>query len=78
MRIIILLLIAFTSAITATAQNVAELERRNGFKDLKLGMHIDSVKGEKNSRKILKSRTSLTQSSMLSSIWTMNESVRCQ
>jgi len=27
------------------AQDLAELERRNGFKDLKLGMPIDSVKG---------------------------------
>jgi hypothetical protein len=33
------------------AQDINELERRNGFKDLKLGMHIDSVKGEKNFRK---------------------------
>jgi hypothetical protein len=27
------------------AQDIAELERRNGFKDIKLGMPIDSVKG---------------------------------
>lgn len=27
------------------AQNIAELERRNGFKDIKLGAAIDSVKG---------------------------------
>ena len=26
-------------------QDIAELERRNGFKDIKLGMPIDSVKG---------------------------------
>jgi hypothetical protein len=31
----------------AEAQNVSELERRNGFKDIKLGMKIDSVKGSK-------------------------------
>lgn len=48
---ITLLLIAFACALAATAQNVAELERRNGFKDLKLGMHIDSVKGEKKFKK---------------------------
>lgn len=30
-----------------SAQKIAELERRNGFKDLKLGMPIDSVKGLK-------------------------------
>lgn len=27
------------------AQDVAELDRRNGFKDIKLGSHIDSLKG---------------------------------
>ena len=31
----------------ASAQVLNELERRNGFKDLKLGMAIDSVKGVK-------------------------------
>lgn len=30
-----------------SAQKIAELEKRNGFKDLKLGMAIDSVKGLK-------------------------------
>lgn len=32
-------------AISASGQDIAELERRNGFKDLKLGTSIDSVKG---------------------------------
>jgi hypothetical protein len=32
---------------TLSAQNIAELERRNGFKDIKLGMAIDSVQGYK-------------------------------
>ena len=32
-------------AMLAFAQDLAELERRNGFKDLKLGSSIDSVKG---------------------------------
>jgi hypothetical protein len=31
----------------AHAQKILELERRNGFKDLKLGMLIDSVRGYK-------------------------------
>jgi hypothetical protein len=31
----------------ANAQKILELERRNGFKDLKLGMIIDSVRGYK-------------------------------
>lgn len=33
------------------AQDIAELERRNGFKDLKLGLPIDSLKGEKKLKK---------------------------
>jgi hypothetical protein len=40
-----LLLILISSV--ASAQKIAELEKRNGFKDLKLGMQIDSVKGTK-------------------------------
>lgn len=32
---------------TAFSQNLAELEKRNGFKDIKLGMIIDSLKGIK-------------------------------
>jgi len=31
--------------VAVTGQDLAELDRRNGFKDLKLGNHIDSVKG---------------------------------
>ena len=45
------LLLVLTATSMAYAQDIHELERRNGFKDLKLGMHIDSVKGEKNLRK---------------------------
>jgi hypothetical protein len=33
-------------------QEVAELERRNGFKDIKLGMPIDSVKGAEFKREV--------------------------
>lgn len=36
---------------SAWAQHIAELERRNGFKDLKLGVPIDSVKGDKKLKK---------------------------
>jgi hypothetical protein len=39
--------ILLVSAHNLTAQQITELERRNGFKDLKLGMKIDSVKGYK-------------------------------
>ncbi len=38
------------ACLPAAAQDIAELERRNGFKDLKLGMPIDSVRGEKKLR----------------------------
>lgn len=34
-------------ACTAFSQKIAELDRRNGFKDVKLGMRIDSVAGVK-------------------------------
>lgn len=46
-----LLLFTFIAVLHASGQNIGELERRNGFKDLKLGMHLDSVKGEKKFRK---------------------------
>ncbi|CAN5265226.1 hypothetical protein BH09BAC3_BH09BAC3_23230 [soil metagenome] len=32
------------ATISSFGQNLAELTRRNGFKDLKLGSHVDSVK----------------------------------
>ena len=35
----------FAFAYSLTAQDLAELDRRNGFKNLKLGTPIDSVKG---------------------------------
>lgn len=46
-----LLLIVLGTALSTSGQNIAELDRRNGFKDLKLGMHIDSVRGEKKLKK---------------------------
>ena len=39
----LLIMVMVTSAVFS--QDIAELERRNGFKDLKLGTIIDSVKG---------------------------------
>lgn len=45
------LLLLFVATLAANGQDTSELERRNGFKDLKLAMHIDSVKGEKKMRK---------------------------
>lgn len=46
-----LLLIVLGTALSTSGQNIAELDRRKGFKDLKLGMHIDSVRGEKKLKK---------------------------
>jgi len=37
--------------VAASGQGIDELERRNGFKDLKLGLPLDSVRGEKKLRK---------------------------
>lgn len=44
MRFVILTLLYFIS-LSTFGQDAAELARRNGFKDIKLGNHIDSVKG---------------------------------
>ncbi len=41
----LLLPVFVVSALAGYGQDLAELDRRNGFKDLKLGVHIDSVKG---------------------------------
>ena len=41
----LLILLTLTVSATTLAQDIAELDRRNGFKDLKLGTPIDSVKG---------------------------------
>jgi hypothetical protein len=49
-----LLLIILAPALTASGQDIAELERRNGFKELKLGIRLDSVKGEVKLKKELK------------------------
>ena len=46
-----LLLAIISFAFSVCGQNIAELERRSGFKDLRLGIHIDSVKGETKLKK---------------------------
>ena len=44
----IFLFLAFlTSSLAVFSQDITELEKRNGFKDIKLGMVGDSVKGAK-------------------------------
>ena len=42
---LIYFLVAFTSYFAAGSQDLAELIRRNGFKDIKLGSPVDSVQG---------------------------------
>lgn len=44
LKIVLVCLVAFSNCFS---QDLSELERRNGFKDIKLGMQIDSVKGLK-------------------------------
>jgi hypothetical protein len=39
------LLFIVASCVTGYSQNLAELEKRNGFKDIKLGTTVDSLKG---------------------------------
>jgi hypothetical protein len=41
------LVLLFVSFVCSAQNKIVELEKRNGFKDLKLGMQIDSVKGAK-------------------------------
>lgn len=48
-----LLSVFLTIAFGVFSQKNTELERRNGFKDLKLGIPLDSVKGEKKFKKEL-------------------------
>lgn len=43
-------LLFFFVSVNALSQNLTELEKRNGFKDIKLGSPIDSVKGFKLAR----------------------------
>jgi len=47
-------LFLFVTSITASAfsQDLAELDRRNGFKDIKLGTPIDSIKGAEFKKEI--------------------------
>lgn len=54
MRKLSLLLLVLATVSSAFGQDIAELERRNGFKELKLGMPIDSVQGEKKLKKEFK------------------------
>lgn len=46
-----LLLAVLAGVASTSAQDIAELGRRNGFKGLKLGIPLDSVDGEKKLRK---------------------------
>ena len=45
MKLRLLTVLLIVSASISQAQDLAELSRRNGFKDIRLGMPIDSIKG---------------------------------
>lgn len=51
-----LLLAALACVVSSSGQDIAELERRNGFKELKLGVTLDSVPGEKKLKKEFKEK----------------------
>lgn len=63
-----LLLSFLTTALLVNGQDIAELERRNGFKDLKLGVSIDSIKGERKFKKEFKE-----QNEFVSKLYTLED-----
>ena len=40
-------------SISLLAQDISELDRRNGFKEIRLGIHIDSIKGTEFKKDII-------------------------
>jgi hypothetical protein len=50
---IALMMLVTASSITGYGQNLAQLEKRNGFKDIKLGATVDSLKGVKLKKEFL-------------------------
>jgi hypothetical protein len=52
MRLVTLLFLSFILSASVFAQDKAELARRNGFKEIKLGTPIDSVKGASYKKEI--------------------------
>jgi hypothetical protein len=52
MRSALILFMMIISQVLASAQDTAELARRNGFKDIKLGTPIDSIKGAQFKKEI--------------------------
>ncbi len=42
---ILLTLLSMTAYVYVYSQDISELDRRNGFKSIRLGSHIDSIKG---------------------------------
>lgn len=50
------ILVAFISmlfTVSLHAQDISELDRRNGFKEIQLGIHIDSIKGAEYKKDII-------------------------
>jgi len=53
MRSILSILLVAALGIPSTGQNLAELDRRKGFKDIKLGSRVDSVNGAEFKKDVL-------------------------
>jgi hypothetical protein len=53
MRLFNLILVFMFTWLVTQSQDLSELEKRNGFKDIKLGTIIDSLKGYKLKKKFL-------------------------
>lgn len=53
MRLLNLIIVFIFAWLTTQSQDLSELEKRNGFKDIKLGTIIDSLKGYKLKKKFM-------------------------
>jgi hypothetical protein len=52
MRSLTLILVMLSTTIASLSQDISQLEKRNGFKDIKLGMIVDSLRGVKFKKEI--------------------------
>ncbi len=52
MRSLTFILAMLSTAIACYSQDISQLEKRNGFKDIKLGMIVDSLRGVKFKKEI--------------------------
>jgi hypothetical protein len=52
MRSLTFVLVMLSTTIACSSQDISQLEKRNGFKDIKLGMIVDSLRGVKFKKEI--------------------------